>query len=58
MLFDPDTIDRGAEDFVSDVPGGGNRYVRHASGIDLVAVNGAVVWEQGAYTDARTGEIV
>jgi N-acyl-D-aspartate/D-glutamate deacylase len=58
VLFDPDTIDRGVEDFVGDVPGGGNRYVRHASGIDLVTVNGAVVWEQGAYTDARAGQIV
>lgn len=58
VLFDPDTIDRGGEDFVSDVPGGGNRYVRHATGIRLVAVNGAVTWEDGAYTDARQGEIV
>jgi N-acyl-D-aspartate/D-glutamate deacylase len=58
VLFDPDTIDRGGEDFVGDVPGGGNRYVRHASGIDLVAVNGAVVWEDGAYSDARAGAIV
>ena len=58
VLFDPDTIDRGAEDFINDVPGGGNRYVRHASGIDLVAVNGAVVWEHGAYTEARAGTIV
>ena len=58
VLFDPDTIDRGAEDFVGDVPGGGNRYVRHATGIDVVVVNGAVVWEHGAYSDARAGEIV
>ena len=40
------------------MPGGGNRYVRHATGIALVAVNGAVTWEGGAYTDARAGEIV
>jgi N-acyl-D-amino-acid deacylase len=58
VLFDPAAIDRGAEDFVGDVPGGGNRYVRHATGIDLVAVNGAVTWEQGAYSTARAGEIV
>jgi N-acyl-D-aspartate/D-glutamate deacylase len=58
VLFDPDTIDRGAEDFVHDVPGGANRYVRHATGIGLVAVNGAVTWEQGAYSDARAGTIV
>ncbi len=58
VLFDPDTIDRGSEDFVGDVPGGGNRYVRHANGIQLVVVNGAVTWEDGAYTGARAGTIV
>ena len=58
VLFDPDRIDRGSEDFVHDVPGDANRYVRHATGIGLVAVNGAVTWEGGAYTDARAGEIV
>ncbi len=40
------------------MPGGGNRYVRHATGIDLVAVNGAVTWEDGAYTTARAGTVV
>lgn len=58
VIFDPDTIDRGGEDFVRDVPGDANRYVRHAKGIDKVVVNGAVVWEDGGYTDARAGEIV
>ena len=58
VLFDPDTIDRGDEDFISDVPGDANRYVRHATGIDAVVVNGAVVWKDGAYTDARAGEVV
>jgi N-acyl-D-aspartate/D-glutamate deacylase len=58
VLFDPDRIDRGTEEFVHDVPGGANRYVRHATGIDLVAVNGAVVWEPNAYSDARTGTVV
>jgi N-acyl-D-amino-acid deacylase len=58
VVFDPETVDRGAEEFIGDVPGGGNRYVRHATGIDLVAVNGALVWERGAYTDARAGQIV
>lgn len=58
VMFDPDTIGRGEEDFVRDVPGNANRYVRHATGIDKVVVNGAVVWEDGAYTDARTGQVV
>jgi N-acyl-D-amino-acid deacylase len=58
VMFDPATIDRGSEDFVRDVPGNANRYVRHATGIDTVVVNGAVVWEDGKYTGARTGLVV
>lgn len=58
MLFDPERIDRGGEEFVHDIPGGGNRYVRHAIGIDAVLVNGAVVWNGAGYTDARSGQIV
>jgi len=37
---------------------GGNRYIRHATGIETVVVNGAIMWEQGQYTPARAGEIV
>lgn len=40
------------------MPGNANRYVRHARGIDRVAVNGQVVWEDGGYTEARAGRIV
>ncbi len=58
VVFDPATIGRGEEEFVHDVPGGGNRYLRHATGIDAVIVNGAVVWGEGRYSDARLGEIV
>ena len=58
VLFDPATIDRGVEDFVHDVPGGANRYVRHATGIETVVVNGAIVWRDGTYTAERAGEIV
>ncbi len=57
-LFDAKTISRGEEVFVSDFPGGGNRYIRHARGIDKVIVNGEVVVDAGAYTDARAGQIV
>lgn len=58
VIFDPETIDRGEEIFVNDVPGNANRYIRHASGIDKVIVNGAVVVDGGSYTDARAGVIV
>ena len=58
VLFDAATIDRGDEEFVKDVPGGASRYLRHARGIDCVAVGGSVVWENGAYTEARSGTLV
>ena len=58
VIFDPATIARGEEIFVNDFPGGASRYVRHATGIDKVIVNGAVVLDRGQYTEARTGEIV
>jgi N-acyl-D-amino-acid deacylase len=57
-LFDPNRIERGAEEFVNDFPGGGNRYIRHARGIDKVIVNGEVVVDAGKYTAARTGQVV
>ncbi|MFI5317404.1 MAG: amidohydrolase family protein [Myxococcota bacterium] len=58
VVFDPDTIARGPERFVSDVPGDANRYVRGASGIDAVIVNGALTLEHGKYTTSRAGRIV
>jgi N-acyl-D-amino-acid deacylase len=57
-LFDANTIARGAEEFVGDFPGGGNRYIRHAAGIDKVIVNGAVEVDAGKYTTSRAGQIV
>jgi N-acyl-D-amino-acid deacylase len=57
-VFDPTTIARGEEVFVSDFPGGGNRYIRRARGVEQVIVNGKVVVEGGKYTEARVGQIV
>lgn len=58
VLFDPDTIARGEEQFVSDFPGEARRYICHAQGVDAVIVNGAIVRESGAYTEARPGMVV
>ena len=58
VIFDPETIARGKEQFVSDFPGEARRYVCHAQGVDTVIVNGAVVREAGAYTEARAGVFV
>jgi N-acyl-D-aspartate/D-glutamate deacylase len=58
VIFDPDTIGRGDEVPVRDMPGGGMRYVRSASGVDTVVVNGEVVYTHaGGYTDARPGVV-
>ena len=58
VVFDPQTIDRGDEVFVHDVPGDANRYVREAVGIEHVVVNGRIVVEHGAYTVERPGRVV
>ena len=56
VLFDPDSIDRGPEYYVQDVPGDGYRYVRDAVGVDTVIIGGEVAYRQdGGYTDAATG---
>jgi N-acyl-D-aspartate/D-glutamate deacylase len=44
VIFDPETIGRGAEVPAKDMPAGGMRYVRSASGVDTVIVNGEVVY--------------
>ncbi len=55
VVFDPETIARGEERPVFDMPGDGMRYIRDAIGVETVLVNGQVAYEGGAYTDARSG---
>ena len=58
-IFDAETIDRGAEYYVQDVPGDGYRYTRDAIGVSHVLIGGAVAFEKSVgYTQARTGQIV
>jgi N-acyl-D-aspartate/D-glutamate deacylase len=58
VIFDPDTIERGKEAWVEDVPGGSGRYVRHPRGIDKVIVNGQILVDRGTYTGAQPGRII
>lgn len=58
VVFDPDTITRGEEQWVEDVPGGSGRYVRRPQGVYQVIVNGSVLVNQGEYTDQRRGQII
>ena len=58
VIFDPDTIARGPEIWQDDLPGGGGRFIRHAVGVHTVVVNGQVLVQDGAYSDARPGRVV
>jgi len=43
---------------VRDMPGAGMRYVRSASGVDTVIVNGELAWSaEAGYTETRPGVI-
>ncbi len=56
VVFDPERIGRGEEVPATDMPGGGMRYVRSASGVDTVIVNGEIVYTRdGGYTDVFPG---
>lgn len=58
VVFDPETIARGAEEWVQDLPGGGGRYVHKAHGISRVIVNGVTVVAGGQYTGATPGHVI
>ena len=55
---DPDTVERGPEILIRDLPGDGERFIRRAKGIDKVFVNGRLFVDQGRYTEARAGRTV
>jgi len=58
-IFDADTIGRGDEYYVQDVPGEGFRYVRDALGIQQVLVSGKVAYSSAdGYSDEACGQIV
>ena len=55
VVFDAAHIGRGPETPAFDMPGDGMRYVRAATGIDTVLVNGQIAYANGGYTAARSG---
>ena len=58
-IFDKETIDRGPEYFVQDVPGDGHRYVRDAIGVEAVIIGGEISYQKASgYTDAQRGVIL
>jgi N-acyl-D-aspartate/D-glutamate deacylase len=58
-IFDEQTIGRGPEYYVQDVPGDGYRYTRDAVGVDTVIIGGAIAYNCGSgYTDSRKGKVL
>ena len=58
-IFDADSIARGDEYYVQDVPGDGYRYTRDAIGIKHVLVGGEVAYSQSkGYSGVTRGQIV
>jgi N-acyl-D-aspartate/D-glutamate deacylase len=54
LLFDPETVNRGAKKRVQDLPGGGTRLVTPATGVHGVWVNGTRIADaRGAAPTAR-----
>jgi N-acyl-D-amino-acid deacylase len=58
VVFDPASVTVGDEEFVDDFPGEARRYVRRSAGYSAVLVNGAVAYQDGAYTDVLAGQVV
>jgi N-acyl-D-aspartate/D-glutamate deacylase len=58
VLFDPDRLRLGTKQLVADLPGGEPRWQVKPEGIDRVLVNGEVIVERGALTDARPGRVL
>lgn len=58
VVFDPDTVTVGDEQFVDDFPGEARRYVRRSSGYHSVFVNGELAYDTDGYTDNLAGRIV
>jgi len=59
VIFNPDTIDRGPETYVEDLPAGGYRWTREAIGVETVFVNGALAYSAvKGYTDEPNGKII
>lgn len=55
VLFDADSVASRGREFVGDLPGGGQRWIQHAAGIEAVLVNGVVTLERGVATGRLGG---
>jgi N-acyl-D-amino-acid deacylase len=58
VIFDPDTVNPGAEDIVHDFPNSGWRIRESAEGIYCTIVNGAVLLEGGRHVGTYPGRVL
>jgi len=58
VIFNPEQVSVGQEEFVNDFPGEARRYIRRSTGYDAVFVNGVQVYSNQGYTQARPGKLV
>ena len=58
VLFDPDTVDDEAPEYVHDLPGGGKRLVARSRGIHATVVAGRVLYQDNAHTGAWPGTVL
>jgi N-acyl-D-aspartate/D-glutamate deacylase len=58
VLFDPDAISSTPYDMRADLPGGAERLVSDAIGIEHVLVNGVEIATSGRFTDERPGRVL
>ena len=58
VLFDPERVLPHEPELVSDLPGGNQRLVTRADGIEAVIVNGGVAVERGELTGERRGHVI
>jgi N-acyl-D-aspartate/D-glutamate deacylase len=58
VVFDAATVGPGPVVTRADLPTGASRVYGEADGIDEVIVNGTVIVERGAFTDARPGTLL
>jgi N-acyl-D-aspartate/D-glutamate deacylase len=58
-IFDYNTVGSAKRGEIrNDLPGGGRRLVMPAHGVQHTVVNGAVVYEDGKYTGAKSGTVL
>jgi N-acyl-D-aspartate/D-glutamate deacylase len=57
-LFDPDTVDDQDPEYVWDLPGGGKRFVAHATGVHATIVGGEVLYRDGEYQGGLPGQVL